>query len=61
MKTSMIRKFLTLCMTGMLALPAAAILSVLVRFAYNRYLAEHPELRDEEIRSQVESGGESAS
>jgi predicted PurR-regulated permease PerM len=30
----------------LLALPAAAVLSVLVRFAYNRYLAEHPELRD---------------
>ncbi|NOX67599.1 MAG: AI-2E family transporter [Gammaproteobacteria bacterium] len=26
----------------LLALPAAAVLSVLVRFAYNRYLAEHP-------------------
>ncbi len=28
----------------LLALPAAAVLSVLVRFAYSRYLAEHPEL-----------------
>jgi predicted PurR-regulated permease PerM len=28
----------------LLALPAAAVLSVLVRFAYHRYLAEHPEL-----------------
>jgi len=28
----------------LLALPAAAVLSVLVRFAYNRYLKEHPEL-----------------
>ena len=27
----------------LLALPAAAVLSVLVRFAYNRYLKEHPE------------------
>jgi len=27
----------------LLALPAAAVLSVLVRFAYNRYLREHPE------------------
>ncbi len=27
----------------LLALPAAAVLSVLVRFAYKRYLAEHPE------------------
>lgn len=26
----------------LLALPAAAVLSVLVRFAYNRYLADHP-------------------
>jgi predicted PurR-regulated permease PerM len=30
----------------LLALPAAAVLSVLVRFAYKRYLAEHPELRE---------------
>jgi predicted PurR-regulated permease PerM len=30
----------------LLALPAAAVLSVLVRFAYNRYLAEHPELAE---------------
>ncbi len=30
----------------LLALPAAAVLSVLVRFAYNRYLAEHPELEE---------------
>jgi predicted PurR-regulated permease PerM len=28
----------------LLALPAAAVLSVLIRFAYNRYLKEHPEL-----------------
>jgi len=28
----------------LLALPAAAVLSVLVRFAYNRYLKEHPEI-----------------
>ena len=28
----------------LLALPAAAILSVLVRFAYDRYLKEHPEI-----------------
>ena len=27
----------------LLALPAAAVLVVLVRFAYNRYLREHPE------------------
>lgn len=31
----------------LLALPAAAVLSVLVRFAYNRYLKEHPELEIE--------------
>ena len=30
----------------LLALPVAAVLSVLVRFAYNRYLAEHPESRE---------------
>jgi len=28
----------------LLALPAAAVLSVLVRFAYKRYLTEHPEI-----------------
>jgi len=28
----------------LLALPAAAVLSVLIRFAYHRYLIEHPEL-----------------
>jgi predicted PurR-regulated permease PerM len=37
----------------LLALPAAAVLSVLVRFAYQRYLAEHPEL-------QVHSAGDEA-
>jgi predicted PurR-regulated permease PerM len=31
----------------LLALPAAAVLSVLVRFAYDRYLKEHPEVREE--------------
>jgi predicted PurR-regulated permease PerM len=31
----------------LLALPAAAVLSVLIRFAYNRYLKEHPELDPE--------------
>ena len=31
----------------LLALPAAAVLSVLVRFAYDRYLKEHPEVRVE--------------
>ena len=33
----------------LLALPAAAVLSVLVRFAYHRYLKEHPEIDVEEI------------
>lgn len=31
----------------LLALPAAAVLSVLIRFAYHRYLKEHPELEAE--------------
>ncbi len=31
----------------LLALPAAAVLSVLIRFAYHRYLKEHPELQIE--------------
>ena len=31
----------------LLALPAAAVLSVLVRFAYQNYLAEHPEINIE--------------
>lgn len=30
----------------LLALPAAAVLSVLVKFTYGRYLAEHPEARE---------------
>jgi predicted PurR-regulated permease PerM len=33
----------------LLALPAAAVLSVLLRFAYNRYLKEHPELDVEQV------------
>ena len=34
------------CLFGiLLALPAAAVLSVLVRFAFDRYLKEHPEAR----------------
>jgi predicted PurR-regulated permease PerM len=37
----------------LLALPAAAILSVLVRFAYDRYLAEHPPVRDDEMERPV--------
>lgn len=38
----------------LLALPAAAILSVLVRFAYDRYLAEHPEasLTEEDLHEE---------
>jgi predicted PurR-regulated permease PerM len=33
----------------LLALPAAAVLSVLVRFAYRKYLAEHPESLEMDI------------
>jgi predicted PurR-regulated permease PerM len=33
----------------LLALPAAAVLSVLVRFAYDRYLKEHSEIDVDEI------------
>ena len=33
----------------LLALPAAAVVSVLVRFAYQRYLAEHPLPPDDEV------------
>jgi predicted PurR-regulated permease PerM len=36
----------------LLALPAAAVLSVLVRFAYNRYLAEHPPADDDAIEGE---------
>jgi predicted PurR-regulated permease PerM len=32
----------------LLALPAAAVLSVIVRFAYHRYLMEHPEIEVDE-------------
>jgi predicted PurR-regulated permease PerM len=45
----------------LLALPAAAVLSVLVRFAYKRYLADHPELRDEEDLGQDEPAGDTNS
>lgn len=41
----------------LLALPAAAVLSVIIRFAYNRYLKEHPELDvepDIEVESELE-------
>ena len=37
----------------LLALPAAAVLSVLVRFAYHRYLKEHPEVQAE-VQAEVE-------
>ena len=33
----------------LLALPAAAVISVLVRFAYSNYLAEHPEIAHEAV------------
>ena len=33
----------------LLALPAAAVLSVIVRFAYGRYLKEHPEIDVDEL------------
>lgn len=42
----------------LLALPAAAVLSVLVRFAYRNYLAEHPEARLREVPS-TDEGEES--
>lgn len=44
----------------LLALPAAAVLSVLVRFAYKRYLAEHPELRDTKSNEHGGATGEIA-
>ena len=41
----------------LLALPAAAVLSVLVRFAYYQYLSEHPEARAEmEADAEGEAG-----
>jgi predicted PurR-regulated permease PerM len=40
----------------LLALPAAAVLSVLVRFAYHRYLAEHPEAVSETIAATNDAG-----
>jgi predicted PurR-regulated permease PerM len=39
----------------LLALPAAAVLSVMVRFAYHRYLKEHPD-----VASEVEEAAEDA-
>ncbi len=44
----------------LLALPAAAVLSVLVRFAYNNYLAEHPELRQPDQVSDSREGESTA-
>ncbi len=37
----------------LLALPAAAVLSVLVRFAYHRYLTEHPEVANESAEDEA--------
>ena len=49
----------------LLALPAAAVLSVLVRFAYLEYLAEHPELPQPELaiaaKEDAAPNGETAS
>ncbi|RLA27509.1 MAG: AI-2E family transporter, partial [Gammaproteobacteria bacterium] len=45
----------------LLALPAAAVLSVLVRFAYLEYLSEHPELPAPEMASDTNADGDSAS
>ena len=45
----------------LLALPAAAVLSVLVRFAYNRYLAEHAELHPAKSGEHSASAGETRS
>lgn len=42
----------------LLALPAAAVLSVLVRFAYHRYLAEHPELLGSASPDEQQESGE---
>lgn len=41
----------------LLALPAAAVLSVLVRFAYQRYLKEHPEV-EAEVKAEIEPEAE---
>ncbi|MDX1404397.1 MAG: AI-2E family transporter [Woeseiaceae bacterium] len=45
----------------LLALPAAAVLSVLVRFAFNNYLAEHPDLQPEEADPDGSSSEETSS
>jgi predicted PurR-regulated permease PerM len=44
----------------LLALPAAAVLSVLVRFAYSRYLTAHPESKDVAAELEAELDGEQA-
>jgi len=41
----------------LLALPAAAVLSVLVRFAYQRYLKEHPAV-EAEVKAEIEAEAE---
>jgi len=48
----------------LLALPAAAVLSVVIRFAYHRYLKEHPDLdadllSEQDVESDIESDLES--
>ncbi len=44
----------------LLALPAAAVVSVLVRFAYGRYLAEHPPPEEFEGQSPAGQAGDEA-
>ena len=43
----------------LLALPAAAVLSVLVRFAYRNYLADHPESRDVDLTDSEDDSDDS--
>ena len=45
----------------LLALPAAAVVSVLVRFAYERYLAEHPPPEDDEQQEPAAQTGDATS
>lgn len=40
----------------LLALPAAAVLSVLVRFAFHRYLKEHPEIDAGDLAGEAHAG-----
>ena len=44
----------------LLALPAAAVLSVLVRFAYSNYLREHPEVAEELLEVSTETADSEA-